>query len=328
MVAATLDPGIDALLSSDEPLIRYRALVDLVGTPEDDRRVAGARASVAEGSIVRALLTDWPGRHPYSKWVGAHWRLVSLMDLGAPRDLPGVEEGLASVLRWLTGRGSSPRRRKVQVIDGRSRVCASQDGNGLAVAVHFGLADDPRAACLAEALLDWQWPDGGWNCDRRGGASHASVNESWPALRGLAALAAATNDRTLAKASRAGAARAAEFFLRHRVGWSETTGTPIHPVVVRLHYPPYWHYDVLAGLRTLMESGHLGDPRTRDALDLVESRRRPDGRWAPDAAHYKRPGKAGSLVEVVDWTDGSKGAASDGLTLSVLRVLKAAGRLG
>ena len=328
MVAAILDPGIDALLSSAEPVIRYRALVDLVGASADDREVTRAGDAVGDGRIVRALLTDQPGLHPYRKWIGAHWRLVSLMDLGVPTDLERAREPLQAVLGWLTGRGKVPRRRKVQVIDGRARVCASQDGNGLAVAVHFGLADDTRAACLAEALLDWQWPDGGWNCDVREGANHASVNESFPALRGLAALAAATSDRGLATAARAASARAAEFFLRHRVAWSETTGRPIHPVVVGLHYPPYWHYDVLAGLRALAESGHLGDPRTGDALDLVESRRRPDGLWAPAAAHYQRPGTASSLVEVVDWTGGSKGAPSEGLTLSALRVLKAAGRLG
>ena len=126
-------------------------------------------------------------------------------------------------------------------------------------------------------LAKWQWPAGGWNCDRRPATTHPSVNESFPALRGLAAYARVTGDR----GARDAADRAAEFFLRHRVAWSERTGSPIHPVVVRLQYPPYWHYDVLAGLRALLESGHLDDPRTADALDLVESSDAPTARGRP-----------------------------------------------
>jgi hypothetical protein len=102
----------------------------------------------------------------------------------------------------------------------------------------------------------------------------------------------------------------------------------MHPKVIQLHYPPYWHYDVLVGLRALAESGHIADPRTADALDLVESKRRPDGAWSPDARHYRRPGTAESLVEVADWVPGGGTGPSEAMTLSALLVLKAAGRLG
>jgi hypothetical protein len=180
---------------------------------------------------------------------------------------------------------------------------------------------------MAESLLDWQWPDGGWNCDRHPEAHHSSANESLPPLRGLAAFARASADAGLAAAARAAADRTAEFLLRHRVAWSERTGRPMNPRVVELHYPPYWHYDVLAGLRALAESDHLDVPRTADALDFLEAKRKPDGTWAPDAAWYRRPGAAASLVEVVDWTPRDHGATNEALTLSALLVLKAAGRL-
>jgi hypothetical protein len=325
MTAVAIEPGIDLLLASQEPIIRYRTLVDLIGVPDGDERAVEARRAIPDGPIVRGLLTDHPARHPYSKWIGAHWRLTSLMDLGLPSDLPGAREAMEPVFRWLTGPGPQPRARKVQVINGLARCCASQDGNALAVAVHFGLADDPRTHVLAAALLDRQWPDGGWNCDRREEAHHGSANESFAPLRGLAAFAGATSDRAAASAANAGAGRAAEFFLRHRVAYSERTGAPMHREVVRLHYPPYWHYDVLVGLRALAESGHLDDPRTADALTLLEDKRRDDGTWAADGSYYRRPGSASSLVEVVDWTDGRRGAPSEPITLFALLVLKAAG---
>jgi hypothetical protein len=282
------------------------------------------REAIPSGSIVRALVEPTPERSWYSKWRGAHWRLTSLMDLGAPMDLPGAREQVEPAIRGLTGgRRVTPVARKVEVIDGRARFCASQDGNALAYAVHFGFADTARAAVLAGMVARWQWPAGGWNCDRRPGATHPSVNESFPALRGLVAYARVTGDRS----ARDAADRAAEFLLRHRVAWSERSGAPIHPVVVRLHYPPYWHYDVLAGLRALQESGHLDDARTADALDLLESRSRPDGAWSADARHDRPPGTADSLVEVVEWQPGGMAAPHEALTLSALTVLRAAGRI-
>ena len=327
MSVATLDPGVEMLLGSAEPAIRYRALVDLAGARPEDPRVVAARAAIADGPIVRALLADQPGRHPYSKWIGAHWRLVSLADLGVPPEVPGMREAVEPVLRWLGGTPTHPRALKGPVIDGRARRCASQEGNGLFVAVHLGLVDEPRVRLLVESLLGWQWPDGGWNCDRHPDAHHASVNETFPALRGLAAFAARSGDPAAAAAARTGAERTAEFLLRHRVAFSERTGEPMHARVVRLHYPPYWHYDVLVGLRALAESGHIGDPRTADALDLLERRRQADGGWAAEEAYYARPGRAASLVEVADWIPGRRTGPSEALTLSALLALKAAGRL-
>jgi hypothetical protein len=327
MTAVALDPGLDFLLRSEEPAIRHRSLVDLVDATDDDPRVVEAREGIPAGRIVSALLADQPGLHPYSKWTGAHWRLVSLMDLGVPGDLPGTREAVERVLRWLTGRGRQPRPRAVQVIDGLARQCASMDGNALAVAVHFGLADDPRTLILAETLLEWQWPDGGWNCDRDPGAHHSSVNESFQPLRGLAAFARSTSDRAVAAGAQEAVDRAADFFLRHRVAYSETTGAPIKRDVVRLHYPPYWHYDVLAGLRALAVSGHVTDPRAADALDLLEHKRSDDGLWAADARHDRPPGTASSLVDVIDWPGDTAGGPSEPITLFALLVLKAAGRL-
>lgn len=317
----TLDPGVEWLLRAQEPVIRYRALVDLLDAPADDPRVADARRRIAQGPIVKALLAGRSsdggfGRHPYSKWTGAHWRLVSLSDLGVPADLPGLRQAIEPVFDWLTGRGH---RARLPIIASLVRRCASQEGNALFVAVHLGLADDPRSRLLAESLVEWQWPDGGWNCDRRAEASHSSFHEMLPAFRGLAAYARESGDRD----ATAAADRAAEFLLRHRVCFRERTGQPLSDQAVRIHYPPYWHYDFFAGLRVLAESGHIADRRASEALELLESKRREDGTWATEAVHFRRPGSAGSNVEVVDWGRGP----SEPLTLAALRVLRLAGRL-
>ncbi len=258
---ARLDPTVDWLLRSREPVIRYRALVDLLGVDADDRRVTDVLPGIPGGPIVSALLAGQQpdggfGRHPYGKWTGGHWRLVSLMDLGVPAGLDGARAAIEPVFRWLLGRGHLS---NMPVIAGLVRRCASIEGNAVAVAVHFGLAGDPRTRRLADALAESQWPDGGWNCDRREAAHHASFHETLPPLSGLAAYARATGEPW----ARAAADRAADFFLRHRVLYSERTGLPIGSEAARIHYPPYWHFDFLAGLRVLAEFGAHRRPACR-----------------------------------------------------------------
>ena len=45
-----------------------------------------------------------------------------------------------------------------------TRACASMEGSTLFAMIRLGFLDE---SCdhLAERLLSWQWPDGGWNCD-------------------------------------------------------------------------------------------------------------------------------------------------------------------
>jgi hypothetical protein len=115
---------------------------------------------------------------------------------------------------------------------------------------------------------------------------------------------------------------AAEFLLRHQVFRSHRTGEPAHPALLNLRFPPYWHYGALMGLVTLARSVGLDDRRVTAALDLVESRRLPDGTWRAEGKWWKRPGSKGSNVEAVDWGD----TANELLTDRALEVLRAGGR--
>lgn len=251
------------------------------------------------------------GVHPYAKWRGAFWRLLSLVDLGIEPGHVAALEAAEQTLDWVASpnRLATIHRRR---IDGRVRRCASQDGLALSACLHVGLRGDPRLDTLAASLVETQWPDGGWNCDVRPQVTHSSFNETWGPILGLAAYGAGD-----------AVARGAEFLLQHRVVYSHRTGEPAHPVLMKLHFPAYWHYDVLAGLRTLVASVGLDDTRTHAALDLVESKRRPDDTWQTEGKWWKRPGSKGSNVEAIDWG----GAANEILTAQVEGVLLAAGRL-
>ncbi len=200
---------------------------------------------------------------------------------------------------------------------GRFRRCASQQGNALWSVLRLGIADD-HTDVLAKRLLHWQWPDGGWNCDRRPAANHSSFNESLAPMSGLHEFAVATGDEAAAEA----ATRTAELLLEHRVFRSHRTGEPIHPTVMELNWPAYWHYDFLQALLILTRMGLARDPRTDDAVAVLKERRLPNGRWRAARHWWSWPArKGGRAAEVVDWT---KGEAADRMaTLNALRVLTA-----
>jgi hypothetical protein len=316
MAVMTRQAAVDFLLASNEPSIRFLTRRDVLG--ED---VAPDRDEILSGPLVRGLLRGQKrdgsfGVHAYQKWGGAHWRLVSLVELGVPAD-DRVLAAAQTVLDWLTGDGH---RRRIPVIDGLTRRCASQEGNALAVCCRLGMARDPRVQLLATSLVEWQWPDGGWNCDRKASGRRSSFNESLPPMWGLHEYWAATGE----KWAEEGADRTAELFLEHDLFRRLETGEPIHEEWLVAHYPPYWHYEVPQALLILSRMDKLEDPRAADALDLVEGLQCADGTWHKGPAWWRKPGSSGSNVEVVDW--GGRGP-SEMTTLNALRILRAAGRL-
>lgn len=311
------------LLSDDNPSAKYFTLVDILDEPVDSSKARKARAAIMKSPLFCGLFKGQNadggfGVHPYQKWTGAHWRLASLVELGIPEGEKRAVAAVKDVLQWLTGESH---KRNIRLINGRIRRCASQEGNALFVCCRLGLTDDPRVRYLAESLVEWQWPDGGWNCDKNPQACHSSFYESITPLRGLIEYHRLTGDKDVL----GGIEKATELFLRHHLFKCQRTGDLIDPEWLKLHYPTYWHYDILFGLRVFSLLGPFRDHRLKEALDFVESKRLPDGRWKSDGRYYwARPGTKPSNVEVVNW---ERGGPNKMITLHALRVLKAAGRL-
>jgi len=338
-VARGWDSAVEFLLRSDEPAIRLLARRDLLG--EDVREDASA---ILSGPMVSALLAGqrpgefkpgagWrslPGAecgfgvHPYRKWTGAHWRLVSLVELGVPAQDERARMATEQVLGWLA---RPERLREVPVIDGLARRCASQEGNALAVCCRLGLADDERVALLAASLIGWQWPDGGWNCDLRASGRRSSFHESLAPAWGLYEYARATGDRAAQEA----ASRAAELFLSHRMFRSLSTGRPISRKWLVPHYPPYWHYDILQGSLIVTRIGFASDPRLHDAADVLRDLQSADGTWSAGGTWWKslgagRDGRRGLKAWNADVADWGLAGPNEMVTLNALRVLQAVRR--
>lgn len=291
-----MDEIILRLLDSEEPSVRYKVMVNVLGRDPESAECRQLRQEIKRSARVQKLLSGWQWRRQmppgaYRKWTGAHWVLADLADIGYP---PGDEALIPlreDVYGWLF---SDKHQKSIKAINGRVRRCASQEGNALYYSLALGLEDDWTDR-LAANLIKWQWPDGGWNCDVNPEAHHSSFMESLIPLRGLALHARKTGSRESLKA----AERAAEVFLKRRLFKRQADGTVIDEDFIRLHYPCYWHYDILFGLKVMAEAGFIQDKRCRDALTLLASKRLPDGGFPAEKAYYRaadRPVSGGTMA--------------------------------
>jgi hypothetical protein len=172
-----VDP-VGWLLASDEPAMRRLARRDLLG-----HAVPDAAPDLMAGPLVSGLLAGQRpdggfGGHPYAKWGGSFWRVVALVELGVPAGEPRTIAAARNALDWVTG---PDRYTGAGQIAGRERRHAAQEGLVLAALARLGRAGEPVAVRIAEQLVSWQWPDGGWNCDPRPTARRSSHESLWPA---------------------------------------------------------------------------------------------------------------------------------------------------
>src|SRR5262245_10548021 len=101
MAVMARDAAVDFLLASNEPAIRFLTRRDILGEdvqPDPDE--------IRSGPLVRGLMGGQKsdggfGVFVYHKWTGAHWRLVSLVELGVPAD-DRLHAAAGTVLDWLT----------------------------------------------------------------------------------------------------------------------------------------------------------------------------------------------------------------------------------
>ena len=332
---------IPALLSSADPSIRWKTRVHVLGEDPNSKSIRWLREEIRSSPTVRALLSrrdqlGRPGtrRQVYYKWQGLHWVLASLADLGYPEGDESLHPLRDRVLELWLGpsyfhefaartEAEAYRGRGVPLMRGRYRRCASQQGNALYSLLTLGIADE-RVHSLAERLLHWQWPDGGWNCDRHPEADTSSFMETLLPMVGLAAYARKHRRPAAAKAARA----ATEVFLRRRLFKRVSDGKVIASDFVALHYPRYWHYDFLGGLKAMVQVGRIGDARCADALDLLEARRLTDGGWPAEKRYYTVSPKAMvTSADYVNWGGTSRKRMNEWVTVDALTVLRAAGRL-
>jgi hypothetical protein len=326
-----MEPIVEKLLRSEEPSIRLRTRTEVLGESSDSSAVIRGRTDVKQSERVRLLLSERKRGvlpyHPYSKWCGAHWVLSVLADLGYPKRDASLIPLREQVYSWLLSKehlsyipGHELYAGPVVKTRGLVRAHASMEGNAVFYLNALGLADD-RTRVLADHLVQWQWPDGGWNCDKRLAAHTSSFHESLLPLRGLA-----QQSRARGGSYRGVVNRAAEYFLERRLFKRKRDGRVISERFIQLHHPAYWHYDILMGLRVMKEAGFIHDERCADPISLLESKRLEDGGFPAEGTHYRsgKPGTSGRSL--VSWGGVSRSKMNEFVTCDALGVLTAVQR--
>jgi hypothetical protein len=190
-----------------------------------------------------------------------------------------------------------------------SDVCVN--GMFLNYASYFG-APEAGLRSIVDFILSQHMADGGFNCQsNRAGARHSSMHSTLSVLEGIAEYERNGYRHRLADLQLAALA-AREFLLQHRLFESDRTGAIIRDDFLRLSFPPRWKYNILRALDHFRAVQVPWDDRMADAIEVIVSKRRPDGRWSLAAAH---PG-------AVHFTMERAGGPSRWNTLLALRVLR------
>jgi len=273
-------------------------------------------------------------RSVYDKWQGTHWVLMSLADIGYPKGVKQLLPLADAVFKmWLgnryfnefitTQKTAAYKFDAIPVMQGRYRTCASQQGNALYAILKLGLEDD-RIHQLAERLMYWQWPDGGWNCDKNPDAHNSTFIHTLYSMRALALYSKHTGNKEALKSAQ----KASEIFLKRKLFKRVSNNQIIHPEFIKLHYPLYWHYDILGAMKIFAEIDMTKDERLHDALELLEKKELPTGGWVAEGRYYKKISSEFSLnADYIGWGGTSARQMNEWVTADALFVLKHFGRL-
>jgi hypothetical protein len=250
-----------------------------------------------------ALEWMWNALGTYSpKWISTTYTLLLLRDMGLD---PASSEARQAVS--LVRENSKWEQGGQDYFDGEVEPCI----NGMAVAIGSYFGENVEG--IVERLLGEQLADGGWNCEAERGSIRGSFDTTISVLEGLleyeranGALARVADVRHTGE----------EYLLERRLLRRLSTGEVIDPAWTQFSYPPRWHYDVLRGLDYFRSAGAEPEERTAEAIELVESKRQPDGRWHLENTY---PGRVHFEMDEGD------GKPSRWNTLRAMRVLAWAG---
>ena len=302
---------IDWLLDS-APAIRWQVLGDLTGASPE--KVAAERARVEhEGWGARLLAlqdadglwdggacfpASYTGGEPGQPWTATMHTLQTLQILGLDPASDAARRAISLVAE--RGRWEHAGQR---YFDGEVEPCIN--GRTIETGAYYAVDVWP----LVGRILGERLTDGGWNCEAENGSVRSSFDTTLTVLDGLLQFERAVGGSASVRTARRSGE---EYLLERSLFRRASTGEIVKPEYLDFAFPYYWHYDVLRALDYFRRSGAEPDSRMAAAIEIVRSKRQPDGRWLLDRIH---PGRVHFAHE------GSAGEPSRWNTLRALRVL-------
>jgi hypothetical protein len=275
------------LLLDSEPAIRWQVMRDLMGAPAEE--IAAERARVAtDGAGARLLALQaadgrWGGAAWNHGWNSTMHALMLLKDMGLD---PASEQARGAVNRVrdrVSWKGCGPKECDGNAFfEGELEPCIN--GQVAAAGAYFG--QDVRG--IIARLLGEQLRDGGWNCEAERGSTRSSFNTTICVLEALLEYEHAGGAGPEVTEARL---RGQEYLLERHLFRRLSTGEAIErdrksgSVWTRFAFPTWWHYDVLRGLEYMRSAGVANDERVGAAIELVASKRDPDGRWPLEVSY-------------------------------------------
>lgn len=312
---------VEAVRQVDDPIVAYRFGRHVEGRDPSSADLQGHRERIADTPLARGLLDDLAMLDPSDPAAGSPISLTLryLAEIDYPpgdAELTPYREAAHAWLRRLEHDYDG----KLLIRD-RHRVHASFHANVIHADVALGLADDETDR-RAENLLRYQWPGGGWNCNKKPATRGPTIVHTAWGLRGLVTY----RERRPTRELEAAIAAAAEVVLDRRIHLRRSTGEPLRPVYTKLSYPYPRLYDAMAGLHILTRSGHLADPRCDPALDLLESKFVDGEGWPTERRLFSHVEGKDDFTHA-PWGEPRLGKANPLLTVDALEILGVAGRL-
>jgi hypothetical protein len=240
----------------------------------------------------------WNRNEP-QPWTATANTLVLLQELGVDPQDEKVNRAVARVgerCRW--EHAGQP------FFSGEVEPCI----NGMVVALGGYFGQDVEA--VVARLVGEQLEDGGWNCEVENGSVRSSFHSTIRVLEGLLAHERVTGGTAESIAARR---RGEEYLLERKLFRRKSTGAVVDPAWLQFSFPTRWHYDVLRGLDYFRAAGDPPDARLEEAIDLLQSKRQPDGTWLLENTH------AGAVHFALEEGDGRPSRWN---TLRALRVLR------
>ena len=302
----THDDIIEWLLNGD-PAIQYQVHRDLLGQDRPDIRARIATEGWGAEYLKRRNPDgSWGERFYQPKWTNSHYSLLDLRTLCIDPAHPLIRASIADVIASLKGPDGG-------ILCAPSNTASDVCLNGMFLnyASYFGMPEADLGS-IVDFLLAEHMADGGFNCrSNRSGAHHSSLHSTVSVLEGVQEYADNGYRYRLGELQQAAAA-AREFVLLHRFYKSDRTGQIIRKDFLQLSFPPRWYYNILRALDHFRAAAAPWDDRMADAVAVLLSKRRADGRWPAQAP---RPGKVHIRME-------KAGQPGRWNTLLALRVLK------